>query len=98
MPKDDESNRICVDLNRLHDAVYMETLTGTPAWERLEAFLRDSFTISFLNKLRDAGLPETTRHQVIEAFLRQLSEEDRASLKATLEVSDLLDTLIDMKS
>lgn len=98
VPKEEEpTHRICIDLERLNDTVYMETITGTPSWGKLEAFLRDSFIIDFLNRLRSAGLPESTRHQVIEAFLRGLSEEDRASLRTTLEVSDLLDTLIDAK-
>jgi len=94
--KDREPNHLYLDLDRLEDTVYMEVITSSPAWARLDRYMRGSFLVDFLNQLRASELPESTRHKVTEVFLRNLSDEERAKLQTTIEVSGLLDTLIDM--
>jgi len=97
MTRKTKNNAICVDLDRLDDTVYMEVITSSPAWERLEAYMRETFLVEFLNMLRYADLNDTTKERVINVFLRNLTEEERKRLMATIQVSDLLDTLIEMK-
>lgn len=91
------ANKLSIDLTKLDDTVYMETLTGTPAWADLERYMRGSFLVEFLGQLRNSDLPEEVRHQVTAVFLRNLDDDERSDMKATIEVSGLLDTLIDMR-
>ena len=89
---------ITIDLDRLGDTSYMEVMTGTAAWAELESYFRDAMTVSLIEQIRASALSEETKRQVVQEFLRGLSEEERARISSMLRVSDLLDTLIDVKN
>ena len=86
---------ITIDLDRLRDASYMEAMTGTEAYSKLEEYFRDTVVVNLLEQIRVMNLPESTKEQVIHGFLKDLPEEARARISSMLKVSDLLDTLID---
>jgi len=83
-----------VDLDRLHDDGYMEVITTTAGWSRLEQFFRASLIVEFLDQLRRSGASDSVRDQVIKTFLRNLSSEKIEELRQAIMASDFLDTLI----
>lgn len=86
--------QITLDLTRLEDPTYMEVMTGTPAWAALQRYFEDSMTVSFLEQVRSSDLPDETKSEVLQSLLRNLDPSTRERVSATLQVSDLLDTLI----
>ena len=97
MPQD-KPMHITIDLNRLQDPSYMEVLTSMDGWAKLEEYFRDTAVVSLLDQVRDLAIPEDLRREMIRAFLQSLGEEDRARIESLLQISDLLDTIIDARS
>jgi hypothetical protein len=88
---------ITIDLDRLRDASYMEAMTGTDAWARLEEYFRDTMVVNLLEQIRGLDIPMDTKEKMVTAMMQDLSDEDRGRISAMLKVSDLLDTLIDAR-
>ena len=73
----------------------MEVMTGTPAWAALQRYFEDSMTVNFLEQVRTSDLSDEAKAAVFQSLLRNLDPSIRERVTATLQVSDLLDTLID---
>lgn len=86
---------VTVDLNRLEDATYMEVVTGTDGWARLEEYFRDATLVNLLNTIKNGTLSESLKAEVIHGLLKGLAPEELARVTSILQVSELLDTLID---
>lgn len=83
-----------VDLERLSDDNYMDTITSTPNWHRLEIHMRTIFLMDLLNQLRrlDENNDEI-RDKIVDAFLAELTEEDKEEIASTLEANEFLGVL-----
>jgi len=94
MATHDENRQLTIDLDRLSDDLYMDSLTSTQGWRQLEVHMKALFIVELLGHLRRGGEDDDLLDRVVDAFLANLSDEDRKDIQQTLDASDLLDTLV----
>jgi len=83
-----------VNTDKLEDELYIETLTSTEGWSKLESFIRGSLVIEIASHLSREDLEEKTREHVLAAFTQGLEPEEAQRITETLRANDFLNTLI----
>jgi len=86
------NNILKIDLSRLEEDSYMEGLTSSPSWEKLEKYFRSSLILDFADQVHLSDIQE--KDKVIETFLINLTSEEASHLRQSIKTSDFLDTLV----